>query len=291
MSRTIAQRTNGQGFPKAGEVIEMVGTHTLEASDRAILNTLYQHAHDSGRMTDPTAEWEIPLAELRRSSHESNDRLYDSLQRLRKVEVTLNYYTPEEEGKGREQRIFMSGLFDFFDISAHELAKRATLRFGLPKKLSELLEYSNRWGRIRSEVVFALTSKYAIALYEMIELRRNLDRCVEVFAVDRFRDLLGVPPGSYKLGPDFLRYVVQPAVLEVNGLSDMGVMIEPRRRHARAPIQEVAVSWWKKEGEEFRAAMQEIKEAKAGRMKRLKLKEAAKPNRDSLQLSLPGTAR
>jgi hypothetical protein len=30
--------------------------------------------------------------------------------------------------------------------------------------------------------------------------------------------------------------------------------------------------------------MQEIKEAKAGRMKRLKLKEAAKPNRDSLQL-------
>ena len=85
MSRTIQQRSNSQGFPKAGEVIEMVGTHTLEASDRAILNTLYQHAHDSGRMTDPSAEWEIPLSELRRSSHESNDRLYDSLQRLRKV--------------------------------------------------------------------------------------------------------------------------------------------------------------------------------------------------------------
>jgi hypothetical protein len=31
---------------------------------------------------------------------------------------------------------------------------------------------------------FALTSRYAIALYEMIELRRNLDRCIAVFAVD-----------------------------------------------------------------------------------------------------------
>ena len=286
MSRTIAQRTNSQGFPKAGEVIEMVGTHTLEASDRAILNCLYEHAHNSGRMTDPTAEWEIPLSGLRRSSHESNDRLFDSLQRLRKVEVMLTYFS-RDEGRGSEQRIFMSGLFDFFDISAHELARRATLRFGLPKKLATLLESSSRWGRIKSEVVYALTSKYAIALYEMIELRRNLDRCVEVFPIDRFRDLLGVPPGSYKLGPDLVRFVVNPALLEVNGLSDMGVQIEPRRRHARAQIHEVAVSWWKKEGDEFRAAMQEIKEAKAGRMKRLKLKEAAKPKRVPLQLSLP----
>jgi plasmid replication initiation protein len=130
----------------------------------------------------------------------------------------------------------MSGLFDVFDISASELASRSTLRFGVPKKLADLLENSNRWGRIRSEVVFALTSKHAIALYELVELRRNMDRCVEVFPVDRFRDLLGVPPRSYKLGPDFLRFVVQPATLEVNGLSDMGVMVEPRRRHARAPI-------------------------------------------------------
>ena len=45
----------------------------------------------------------------------------------------------------------------------------------------------------------------------MIELRRNLYRCIEVFAVDRFRDLLGVPPGTYKLGPDFVRYVVDSA--------------------------------------------------------------------------------
>ena len=65
MSLTKEQRTNFSGWPKAGELIEMSGTHPLEASDRAILNLLLQHAHDSGRMTDITAEWEIPLAELR----------------------------------------------------------------------------------------------------------------------------------------------------------------------------------------------------------------------------------
>ena len=44
---------------------------------------------------------------------------------------------------------------------------------------------------------FPLTSKYA-TLYEMIELRRNLDCCIEVFAVDRFRDLLGQTAGHLR---------------------------------------------------------------------------------------------
>jgi hypothetical protein len=40
--------TNIEGFPKPGELIEITGAYGLEASDRAILNILYQHAHDSG---------------------------------------------------------------------------------------------------------------------------------------------------------------------------------------------------------------------------------------------------
>ena len=36
LSRTAEQKTNHLGFPKPGELIEMTGTHALEASDRAI---------------------------------------------------------------------------------------------------------------------------------------------------------------------------------------------------------------------------------------------------------------
>src|SRR5271168_1883716 len=89
-SRTIEQRTNHLGFPKPGEFIEMTGTHMLEASDRAIFNLLYQHAHDSGRLLDPTAEWEIPLIALRQtlSKHENNSRLRETLMRLKGVTVS-----------------------------------------------------------------------------------------------------------------------------------------------------------------------------------------------------------
>jgi fermentation-respiration switch protein FrsA (DUF1100 family) len=93
---------------------------------------------------------------------------------------------------------------------------------------------------------------------------------VEVLSYEQFRDLLGVPPGTYERGLDFQRKVVAPALLEVNGLSDLGVDIDLRRRHARAPIHEVAISWWTKSGDEYRAALQERNRSKVGRMARLR---------------------
>jgi hypothetical protein len=50
-STTLAQKSNVIGFPKAGELIEIAGAHALTSSDRAILNLLYQHAHDSQLLT------------------------------------------------------------------------------------------------------------------------------------------------------------------------------------------------------------------------------------------------
>jgi hypothetical protein len=266
-SKTVEQKTSVLGFPKPGEFIEMTGTHMLEASDRAVFNLLYQHAHDSGRLLDPVAEWEIPLLTLRQafSKHDSNGRLRDTLLRLKGVTVSVSY--TDENG---EPRVVITGLFDFFDISARELAKRPTLRYGLPRKLAPILESSGRWGRIKAEIVCSMTSKYAIALYELVQLRANMDRCVEVFPVNRLRELLGVPPGNYDRVDNLMRKVIDPAVLQVNGLSDMGVAIEQRRRHSRAPVHEFALSWWKKQGDEFRAAMQERNRSKVGRMARLR---------------------
>ncbi len=73
MSLTLEQRTNLHGIPKAAELIEITGAHALEASDRAILNLLYQHAHDSGRLGDPTACWELPITALRPSKGSSGN--------------------------------------------------------------------------------------------------------------------------------------------------------------------------------------------------------------------------
>jgi hypothetical protein len=266
-SKTIQQRSNALGFPKPGEFIEMTGTHVLEASDRAVFNLLYQHAHDSGRLLDPVAEWEVPLSTLRAalSKHDNNGRLRDTLTRLKTVSVGITYI--DEHG---DERVIITGLFDFFDVPTKDLSKRPTLRYGLPRKLAPMLERSGRWGRIRAEIVCSMTSKYAISLYELVQLKANMERCVEAVSAERFRELLGVPPDNYTRVDNLMRKVIEPAVLQVNGLSDMNVAIEPRRRHSRAPVHEFALTWWRKHGDEFRAAMQEINRSKIGRMARLR---------------------
>lgn len=266
MARTLEQKTNVVGFPKAGELIEITGAHELEAQDRMVLNLLYQHAHDSGQLGNITAEWELPMAALRPSRHESNDRLRDSLHRLMRVVVTVPFFS----AKDGDPRLVQTHLFDFFDFSADEHAVNATVRFGLPKRLQPLLAGSSRWGRIKAETVCAMTSKYAIALYELVQLRAGMDRSVETFSVERFRNLMGVPPGKLLRGPDFERRVIEPAVLEVNGLSDLGVQAELVRAHARAPITAVTLAWWRKQGDEFRASYAEQQRPKQGRLARLR---------------------
>lgn len=266
-SLTTKQKTNYAGFPKPAELIEITGGATLEASDRALHNMLLQIAHDSGRMTGLGEGWEVPFVTLRQalSTHNSNERVRQSLRRLMKVDVTVHY----KSLKTGKPRTLETHLLDSIDTSDGE-GEDATVQFSIPQNLRLLLARSNRWGRVKSEVTFAMTSKYAIALYELLCLRINMQNCVEVFTVKHFRDLLGVPPKAYERGDDFKKKVVELAVLEVNGLSDIGVQIDLRRRHPRAPVHEIAVAWWKKEGDEFRAAMEERNRHKAGRTARLR---------------------
>ena len=103
-----------------------------------------------------------------------------------------------------------------------------------------------------------------------LALRRNMDRCIETFSIEKFREMMSVKLNTYRIGTDFQRYVISPAVLEVNGLSDMGVQMEVQRRHPRAPIHAVTVAWWRKSPEELAAVVCERNRSKIGRTARLK---------------------
>src|SRR5690349_18031984 len=124
MSKTLQQRTNHEGYPKAGELITMAGLEDLEASQRAISNLLYQHAHDSGRIAEPGAEFEIPMATIRSavSKHESGDRLRQSLLTIAGVRGMVSFTTEAKSGERGVETIRIAGLFEFFDVERQDLA-------------------------------------------------------------------------------------------------------------------------------------------------------------------------
>jgi hypothetical protein len=50
----------------------------------------------------------------------------------------------------------------------------------------------------------------------------------------------------------------------------MGVSIQERRKHSRAPVDSFDIGWWRKSPEEFRDVQRERNRSKVGRMARLK---------------------
>jgi hypothetical protein len=122
--------------------------------------------------------------------------------------------------------------------------------------------------RLRTEVLFCFSSKYALALYEMIQKRRYLKRkTTEDFTVDEFRKLLGVPKTRLPRFADFKVKAIKPAVAEVNALGDYHVQIDSIR-HGRF-ITKLRLIWFPKDEQGLKAAYTEVQRHKAGRKARI----------------------
>ena len=66
--------------------------------------------------------------------------------------------------------------------------------------------------------------------------------------------------------------VLDPAVVEINGLSDFTVTVEPVRDGGlqRGPLKGFVLQWEKKSPEEWKAVLDELMRPKIGRVARIK---------------------
>jgi hypothetical protein len=143
--------------------------------------------------------------------------------------------------------------------------------FSFSKGLRSIIKNSTHWGRVRGQVMFAFTSKYSLALYELAAMRVNLQKDTEIFGLAEFRALLGVPDEKLRSNSDLLKFCIRPALLEVNGLAEFGVEVEPIRQGGtmRGAITGFRVSWWRKSLPELHQAHAELSRSKVGRLARL----------------------
>ena len=263
--RTIEQRsTPHEGFAKAGELIEIRGTGSLSLHDRRVLNLLYERA--GPRIIDDV-EHVAPICELR-GTHKGAERVKDSVISLMRTVVEVP--TTGRNGKPATRLV---PILSETTISDDDDDPTGEVQFSFSKGMREVIAQSTHWGRVRGLVMFAFTSKYSLALYELIAMRVNLEhKDVQIFSLDELRELLGVPRDKLLRSPDLLRKVIQPAELEVTKLAEFGVSIEPIRRGGtmRGAVTGFRVSWWRKDFGSVQDAYAELKRAKVGRLSRLR---------------------
>lgn len=227
------------------------------------MNVLYANA---GPSICDDIDHLIMIAELR-GSHKGGERVTDSIRRLMRTLVEV----PTKDSQGAPATKLVQILSDS-TVTDNENNPQGQVKYSFSRGMRDIIKDSTLWGRVKSAVVFAFTSKYALALYELITARINLKhKWQEEFSVKDLRALLGVPEGKLERIPNLLQRVIQPACLEVNALADFGVEIEPIRKGGkiRGLVTGFRVSWWRKDVDGLQAAYSELKQPKVGRRARL----------------------
>ncbi|WP_165354819.1 replication initiation protein [Tropicimonas sp. IMCC6043] len=241
---------------KPAELVEVKGAARLTLADRRLFNVLLRHAFGPDLATE-NRRFEIPVAELR-ETHDSNDRLVQSIEALMTTVVTI------KRPDGSTDRVQLLGWNNLADPKR----RRGTLKYSIPPELALALKDSTVFAKLELEVLRSFTSKYALALYEAVARRVRLKHVMtERFSLEDFRELLGVEPGKLTTYGNLNQYAIKPALLEVNALSDVIVSVLPEKRGRR--VTGVLIGWEAKDIEGRKAAYQELQRPKVGRKARI----------------------
>lgn len=240
---------------KPGELIDVVEMSPLTLHDRRIYNLLLLNAWEN--LGEPV-EHSIYKRELR-GSHDVNERVGESIERLMSAIARVPVV---RDGKPAIMRVHLLGS------STEVKDKAGRLYYHFPLELRAIFKQSSQFARLQKDVMFAYTSKYALALYEVVQKRGNLKhKFSEEFTVERFRELLNVERDLYPKFSNLNQRVIAPAVLEVNGLGEFGCKAEPVYKGRK--VTALRLSWWAKNLDEKKATLKELRVSRIGRKARL----------------------
>ena len=252
---TIKARLSVSTMVKPGELVDIVEMTPLTLADRRIYNLLIENAWDK---IDQPVEHLIAKKKLR-GNHNVNFRVNESIERLMGAIVRVKI---KRDGKPATMRVQLLGGNEEHD------SPDGMLYYEIPAKLREIIKESRVFARLQKDVMFAFTSKYALALYEMVQKRGNLrEKFYEDFTIEEMRGLLGVPKGKLNRFADLNKYAIKSAVKEVTALSDYGVKIEPITEGRR--VVKLRLYWWKKDINGLKEAFAELQRCKVGRKARI----------------------
>ena len=252
--RTLEAQPNDVSLIKPGELVDIVEMTPLTLADRRIYNLLIEHAWDT---IEKPVEHSIAKQTLR-GSHSNNDRVGETIERLMTAIVKVRVV---RDGKEEIERVQLLGG------NAEQVRADGIVRYEFPAKLRRIIKNSTIFARLQKEVMLALSSKYALALYEMVQKRCNMRRNYEEIPLTELRGFLGVPRGKLLTWGNFSNRALKPAVKEVSALSDF--LVEAETVLKGRAIVAVKLSWWPKDGEGIQQVATELNHSKVGRKARI----------------------
>ena len=154
----------------------------------------------------PTREINQMFRDMHGRHH--TDWIWESARRLSKTTVEWRATEGDKRYKG------ISALFGA--KTEEEDQETGVLQFHFPPLLIPILKDPRRYARLRTHFLVRLSGKYAVTMYELLESVANKEAPVLEAGIEDLRRWLKVPEGKMTRGPDFRRFVLEPAIEQIN---------------------------------------------------------------------------
>lgn len=178
-----------------------------------------------------------------------------------------------------KKRVTISGIVDEGAIDyRHEISGDLLVTWTFRRAFQRMAAESNHWAILDRQTVFALTSKYAILLFQHIASLAKMEHVsAKTFTIPELRDLLGVPAGKLDRFSNLSQKALKPAIAEINQISRLDLTATPKK--IGRTIASVEISWAMKGDEAKSEVAREIDRPKIGR----------KARRDGTAEAIPAT--
>lgn len=243
---------------KPQELIDIVEMAPLTLNDRRIFNLLLGHAWNN---IHTTHKHTIHRHDLVKYVDSKNQDISLCLRRLMAAIVQIKI----PKNRNGEEAIRQIAL-----IGANEIETSGSqITYSFPPELVKIIENTEVFARIHTDVMFQLSSKYSLALYEFIQKRGNLKHInYELISVEELRGLFGVPDKKLKAFGHLNDKAIKPAVKEVSFLSEFEIEAEPIKKGRN--VTHIKFMWKRKTdiGKQI-SSVEELERSKIGRKARL----------------------
>ena len=232
---TLKAKVDDSSLVKPGELIDIIESTPLKLHDKQLFNELLANAWNK---IGEKKEHRIHKNELR-SIDKNRSRLNGSLDRL--SGTFIRTIVTRDDGEPYERRLnFLAHIDD-------AISDDGWIIYKFNEYAENMMVNSNVFARIQREVMMALSSRYSLALYEILAKRMNLTHTQsEVFELPTFRKMLGVPEDKYKLMSHLRTRILDTAFGEVQQLTNIGCAYELVRNRGKG-YTHIKIMWFPKD--------------------------------------------
>jgi plasmid replication initiation protein len=193
-------------------------SNKLSLQQRKTYNFLLQNAKAVIKRDKSVKKYRVSLGEIKNSCNlrdTNNIALKESILELMQTVVELNILKKDKKS------------WTAFTLLSIAEIENGELRYEFNSLIQETLENPSIFALLDMNIIKGLSSKYSIALYELVEDYKNVK--IPYLEIDMFRKLMGVE-NKYQNFSMLRQYVIVPAVTEVNEKTEFTVEWEEIKR-------------------------------------------------------------